>query len=177
MIKVIEKVFPRPTNPAEQDYQKKVTENQNLWFIIYSIIYVANFQDGKLGSFNNNFGNIPLDVEYGGDLMKLAKKKFICLESLGGTSTAYMTFDTIEKNVEFIGKKLQSRANDFTSLDVNAVLIKQMTTIWTNYWPNFANDMYTQLKQTDPYSFNELELKVKKSLNLAKSNFTALPTF
>ena len=52
-----------------------------------------------------------------------------------------------------------------------------MTTIWTNYWPNFANDMYTQLKQTDPYSFNELELKVKKSLNLAKSNFTPLPTF
>lgn len=177
LIKAIEKVFPRPVNPAEQDYQKKVKENQNLWFIIYSIIYVANFQDGKLSSFNNNFGNIPLDVEYGGDLMKLAKKKFICLESLGGTSTSYMTFDTIDKNIEFIGKKLQSRANDFTSLDVNAVLIKQMTTIWTNYWPNFANDMYTQLKQTDPYSFNELELKVKKSLNLAKSNFTALPTF
>jgi len=177
LIKKIEQVFPRLTDTALADYQKKVTENQNLWFIIFSIVYVANLQEGKLSSFNNNFGNIPLDTEYGGDLMKLPKKKFICLESLGGASTAYMSFDTIDKNIEFIGKKLQSRSNDFTSLEVNAVLIKQMTTIWTNYWPNFANDMYTQLKQTDPYSFNELELKVKKSLNLAKSNFTPLPTF
>jgi len=177
LIKKIEEKFPRVTDTTTADYQKKVTENQNLWFIVFSIIYVANFQDGKISAFNNNFGNIPLDVEYGGDLMKLAKKKFICLESFGGNSTAYMTFDDLGKNIEFIGKKLQSRANDFTTLDVNAVLIKQMTTIWTNYWPNFANDMYTQLKQTDPYSFNELELKVKKALNLAKSNFTSLPTF
>jgi hypothetical protein len=168
------------TSPSKQtlsvsQVQKTVRDkcvelgNPNRMFLVYTIFYINSFDkvSNNFVFYENNPAQIPLTINWGGDLNNLLKKSFMCLVNSDGENQAYANFDTLENCVEFVFNKY---GPSFTSTVQNGNEEQFVTGFTKNFVEKFPTSIVTtapgifeQFKTNNPSDYQILQDLVRAS--------------
>jgi hypothetical protein len=137
--------------------------------LVYTLFYIQSFDktNNKFTFYENNAAQIPLTINWGGDLSNLLKKSFMCLVNSDGENEAYATFDNLENCVEFAFNKY---GPSFTSTAQNANQEQFVTGFTKNFVEKFpksivtnAPNIFEQFKTNNPNDYVILQDLVNAS--------------
>jgi hypothetical protein len=143
--------------------------NGNRMYLVYTLFYIQSFDktNNKFTFYENNAAQIPLTINWGGDLSNLLKKSFMCLVNSDGENEAYATFDNLENCVEFAFNKY---GPSFTSTAQNANQEQFVTGFTKNFVEKFpksivtnAPNIFEQFKTNNPNDYVILQDLVNAS--------------
>ena len=143
--------------------------NGNRMYLVYTIFYIQSFDktNNKFTFYENNPAQIPLTINWGGDLNNLLKKSFMCLVNSDGENEAYANFDNLENCVEFVYNKY---GPSFTSTVQNANQEQFVTGFTKNFVEKFpksivtnAPNIFEQFKTNNPNDYTILQDLVNAS--------------
>ena len=139
--------------------------------MIYLMAQTYNTQSSAFICYNNNLGNVSLDVtsKWGGNLPNLFSKEFICLINQSSAIGSYVCFKNETDAVKFINQKYikkiyKDAVSDFSNADnFSQQFVKQLIVD-----TSANNDLkyYDEYKKTNPQSVTNYEKTIKDYFNL-----------
>jgi hypothetical protein len=164
------------TLSAVTDYVKTLTllYNERLLTLVYLMAQTYNKSSSSFVCYNNNLGNISLDVTsgWGGNLADLFENQFICLTNDANNTGSFAVFSTKEKGIQFVYKKFIKKiytaavTNNIDSDIFSQQFVKQLILDTSG-----NNDItyYDTYKKTNQSSVTEYEKVIKNYYNLVKN--------
>lgn len=164
------------TLSAVTDYVKTLTllYNERLLTLVYLMAQTYNKSTSSFVCYNNNLGNISLDVTsgWGGNLADLFENQFTCLTNDANNTGSFAVFSTKEKGIQFVYKKFIKKiytaavTNNVDSDIFSQQFVKQLILDTSG-----NNDItyYDTYKKTNQSSVTEYEKVIKNYYNLVKN--------
>jgi hypothetical protein len=144
--------------------KERVPNNDNLQVLIYTICYIATFNQNQFNGYNNNYANITLTVDYGASDFYFSKNKYSCVNISNatpqGTAQPIANFDTTVQFIDFMVSRLSSQVNRV--FGENSIGFKKW---YVCHWPvdNITESYY----DANVSQFDSLQKKLNQAFDSA----------
>jgi len=138
-----------------------ITDDGKLKYVLFASMFVQSNTDNGFKAYENNFANIDLGNSWGVSINPYIKQTYYCLSNQQNT-LPYAQFKDLFNHVEFLAKRWKDRM-------LNVTLTEQSI---AKFWiENLSSERLKQNVYTtfDKTSLNNLELKIKKSIEIYNS--------
>jgi hypothetical protein len=145
-------------------------------YVVSTLFYIESYDGNSFKYYNNNPSQIPIGsgtTAWGGELYKLFKEEYICLNDSNNFSQAYASFETLENAIQFNYDKYKDTFyGNLVNVEEEDIFVSGFTKTWIEKFPQDntigTSNIYQNFVTSFPEDLTKLQNKVRQSYNLVK---------
>ena len=137
-----------------------ISQKETISKLMFMIMYLNTSNGYELSTYNNNYTNTLLDMDWGQSSDYFVKDNFVCLQgNKTKKNSAFAMFESLNQNIEFLYSRVWQRAAILTGTTNS-----DLTRFYILSYPVKQDDnVYNTMQQSD---IQEIENKVSQSMTL-----------